>query len=169
MTPFRPSLGIDPGVHGGLAVLRDDGTPARVVSFYPDLEEAVFVDIVTAAVKLLKLLGGRDVWIERVGYIAGDGGQGAFTFGKVYGLLLGGLYGAGGDVDVHRVTPMTWQARMGCLSGGDKNVTKRAAIALFPGMKITHATADALLIARYGQVLRAAIPALGGSPGTVPG
>jgi hypothetical protein len=35
------------------------------------------------------------------------------------------------------------------LSKGDKNVTKRKAQELFPSLKITHATADALLIAEY--------------------
>jgi hypothetical protein len=43
-----------------------------------------------------------------------------------------------------------WQKSLGCLTHGDKNVSKAAAQRLFPGMKITHATADALLIAYYG-------------------
>ena len=46
--------------------------------------------------------------------------------------------------------PQVWQKALGCMTGGDKNVTKRRAQELFPGHKITHATADALLIAHYG-------------------
>jgi hypothetical protein len=52
------------------------------------------------------------------------------------------------------VSPAMWQRAMGCLSGGDKNVTKRKAQELFPDLYITHATADALLIAEYGRRLR---------------
>jgi hypothetical protein len=37
------------------------------------------------------------------------------------------------------------------MSKGDKNVTKRRAQQLFPQLKVTHAIADALLIAEYGR------------------
>jgi hypothetical protein len=47
------------------------------------------------------------------------------------------------------VTPFTWQKRLQCLSGGDKNVTKARAQQLFPGVKISHITADALLLAEF--------------------
>jgi len=40
---------------------------------------------------------------------------------------------------------------MGCMTKGDKNVSKRKAQELFPSMKVTHASADALLIAEYGR------------------
>jgi hypothetical protein len=46
---------------------------------------------------------------------------------------------------------------MGCLTGGDKNVSKNRALELFPEVdevkKITHATADALLIGKYGWMV----------------
>jgi len=51
-------------------------------------------------------------------------------------------------VDVY---PMMWQAKMECLTGGNKNVSKHRAQELFPGVRITHAVADALLIAEYGR------------------
>jgi hypothetical protein len=37
------------------------------------------------------------------------------------------------------------------MSAGNKNVTKTRAAQLFPGVKMTHAIADALLIAEYGR------------------
>jgi hypothetical protein len=49
-----------------------------------------------------------------------------------------------------RIRPQVWQKELGCLTKGDKNVSKRKAQELFPSMKVTHATADALLIAKYG-------------------
>jgi len=39
---------------------------------------------------------------------------------------------------------------MGCMTKGDKNVSKRRSQELFPQIKVTHAIADALLIASYG-------------------
>ncbi len=38
-----------------------------------------------------------------------------------------------------------------CMTGGDKNVTKRKAQELFPEIKVTHAIADALLIGEYAR------------------
>ncbi len=47
------------------------------------------------------------------------------------------------------VTPQRWQKMLGCRSKGDKNVTKRRAQDLFPQVRVTHALADALLLAEY--------------------
>jgi hypothetical protein len=54
-------------------------------------------------------------------------------------------------IPFERVTPQKWQKAMGCMTKGDKNVSKRRAQELFPQLKITHAIADALLIAEYGR------------------
>ncbi len=75
----------------------------------------------------------------------GDGGQGAFTFGAVNGLLRGALLALG--VRPRYVYPQAWQAAMECMSGGSKNVTKLRAKQLVPAEKVTHGSADALLIA----------------------
>lgn len=71
----------------------------------------------------------------------------AFTFGQGYGMLEGFLVALGIPYDL--VAPGTWQKALGCLSRGDKNVTKKKAQQLFPGQKVTHYTADALLIAEH--------------------
>jgi hypothetical protein len=73
----------------------------------------------------------------------------AFTFGRGYGSLLMALTAK--RVPFDEVPPGTWQKTMGCLSGGDKNVTKRRAQQLFPAVKVTHAVADALLIAEFAR------------------
>ncbi len=148
-----PVMGVDPGVSGGVAVLRGDGVVLYVQPFRPDMtEKELFGIIFMASMK------ARVCFFEKVQYIGprpdqgkrGDGGQGSFTFGKINGLLRGMLLGLG--VELRDVTPMTWQSYLGCLSGGNKNVTKRKAQELFPSVgNITHSTADALLIAQWGR------------------
>jgi hypothetical protein len=76
----------------------------------------------------------------------------AFTFGKGYGGLLMLLTAL--DIPFDQITPRKWQTAMGCLSGGDKNVTKRRAQQLFPKLTITHAIADALLLAEFCRRVR---------------
>ena len=52
-------------------------------------------------------------------------------------------------IPYEEVTPQKWQKALGCRTGGDKNVSKARAQALFPLQNITHAIADALLLAEY--------------------
>jgi len=73
----------------------------------------------------------------------------AFTFGRGYGGLRMALTAM--CVDYTEVTPQKWQKFMGCRTGGDKNVSKDKAIELFPKVKVTHAIADALLLAEYAR------------------
>lgn len=71
----------------------------------------------------------------------------AFTFGQGYGGLKMALAACG--IPYEEVLPAKWQKALGCRTGGDKNVSKRKAQELYPAIKITHATADALLLATY--------------------
>ena len=75
------------------------------------------------------------------------GVKSAFTFGEGFGWLCMALTAAG--IPWRTVRPQAWQKELGCLTKGDKNVSKRKAQALFPELTITHATADALLIAEW--------------------
>lgn len=158
-------IGIDPGASGGIAGVDDDGRPVRAVPM-PLTEADVLLELVG-------LVAGRGVdqvhaVIEHVQAFPKMGVCSAFTFGRGYGALLMALTSAGFPFDV--VVPRKWQAALSCLSGGDKNVTKRRAQALFPTIRITHATADALLIAEYGRRLhRGILAAPGGQHGTTQG
>lgn len=142
-------LGVDPGVAGGLALLREDGTVAHIRAFSNAMTEREFVTAVDTAAGLLSVYRDRFCVMEKVGFIKGDGGKGSFTFGKVVGLIRGCLLTRG--ISVSDVYPVIWQARMECMTGGNKNISKRRAQELFPCEKITHAIADALLIAEYGR------------------
>jgi crossover junction endodeoxyribonuclease RuvC len=141
-------LGIDPGWSGGAAVIKEDGTLERVISFSGRTEG----DIINSICPLIwDVLGSpapvRIVYLESVHAMPKQGVCSAFKFGQIYGLLRGLIIGNARLIDV---SPQAWQRSLGCLTHGDKNVSKAKAQQLFPGVKVTHATADALLIAYYG-------------------
>lgn len=74
---------------------------------------------------------------------------GTFTFAQGYGLLRGILRAL--EIKVVDVRPQDWQRVNGCMTRGNKNISKARASQLFPQLpRVTHATADALLIARFG-------------------
>lgn len=141
-------IGIDPGKSGGIAVLNDRG----VVGAWPmpDTERDTF-DLIkectaspdedTAAV------------IEYVRSRPGQGVASMFTFGKSYGGLRMALVATG--VPFQEVTPGSWQKAFGLTSQqhatqtAKKNANKARAQELFPNIKITHAIADALLLAEW--------------------
>lgn len=131
-------IGIDPGAKGAIAVL--GGESAEIVEFSKTTphEWSGF---------LLRHAPGAFCYLERVSAMPGQGVASTFKFGHQAGMLEGILVAH--FIPFERVTPQTWQRGMGCLSGGNKNVTKRRAEELFPDQKITHSVADALLIAEW--------------------
>jgi crossover junction endodeoxyribonuclease RuvC len=142
-------LGIDPGKQGGASALIDyDGLPDSCVhklSFSTATERDI-------AQWIYGMKLGEDertivAVIEKVHSSPQMGVTSAFTFGRGYGFLRGVLSASG--IPFVEVTPQKWQKAMECMSGGDKNVTKARAQQLYPGEKVTHATADALLLATY--------------------
>ena len=145
-------MGVDPGVNGGIAVLDSRGGVAFVHGLNSSMTEDEALEIAYAATTALHKCGGVECFFEKVHHMTGDGGKGSHTFGYIKGALRGALKARG--VFLRDVPPQLWQAKMECLTGGNKNVSKRRAIELFPGLKVTHAIADALLIALYGQTLK---------------
>ena len=139
-------IGCDPGASGAVALLgpgasppdtiRLDATPADVWAFLDG-----------------RALDGAFALLERVSAMPRQGVASTFKFGTSYGRLQGFLVAAG--IPYEEVTPGTWQRAMGCLSKGDKRVTKRKAQELFPALKVTHAVADALLLAELARRLHA--------------
>lgn len=135
-------LGVDPGKSGGAALI----TPAyQVVSTikFSETEKDIsdwFVDIPPSRVVAC---------IERVHSMPKQGVASSFKFGQSYGFLRGLLIAR--EIRFEAVTPGVWQKAMGCLSRGDKNVTKSKAQEIFPQVKVTHAIADALLLAEFAR------------------
>jgi len=95
---------------------------------------------------------GGKATIEQVHSMPKQGVASSFKFGRSYGFLLGLLTGL--KIPYTMVTPQKWQKALGCLTHGDKNVSKAAAQRRWPTEKWTHAIADAALIAEYGRITR---------------
>jgi crossover junction endodeoxyribonuclease RuvC len=148
-------LGIDPGWSGGAALLRSGGDPIDVQSF-ANLTEADIIERVQSMAGRGEIRndGGKitmdpytTCYLESVHAMPKQGVTSSFRFGMIYGLLRGLVIGSCRVIDV---TPQKWQKSLGCLTHGDKNISKAKAQSLFPGIKVTHHVADALLIAYYG-------------------
>jgi hypothetical protein len=135
-------IGIDPGINGGLAFIPTTGTPWA--HKMPETDRDL-IDLLGDSVSLAQ---PRAV-IELVHSSPQMGVKSAFTFGEGYGRLQAVLTAL--RIPFERVRPAVWQKTMGCLTRGDKNVSKRRAQELFPNLKITHSTADALLIAEFSR------------------
>jgi crossover junction endodeoxyribonuclease RuvC len=135
------ALGIDPGMSGGFAWLTQTDFGGAMAM--PETE-ADFIEHLKDIV-----LGNGPVFafVEAVHSMPKQGVSSSFKFGVSYGTIRGAL--AALEVPREFVTPQKWQKAMGCLTRGDKNVSKRRAQELFPSVKIIHATADALLLAEY--------------------
>lgn len=145
---YEITIGIDPGSNGGIAWIDYNGKAC--VEKMPDTLQDLwdlFCDI-TSYPK--SSIDGRSykAYIEQVASSPQMGVVSAFSFGRGYGNLEMALTAAG--IPFERVRPQVWQKALGCMTKGDKNVSKRRAQELFPDRKVTHATADALLIAYYG-------------------
>lgn len=139
-------IGVDPGVSGGIAVI----THAPVVSVTAFSMPPTDRDILD----LLEHYQQVDTFavLERVSTSPQMGVVSAGTFMGNYRALQMALTALRIPFDL--VTPRKWQQAMGCLTGGDKNVSKRRAQQLFPGLKCTHAISDALLLAEYCRRVR---------------
>lgn len=139
-------IGIDPGKEGAIAIV--NGPVALSFNFKDRTEGEVmhwlFENLIDATPALAML--------ERVRSSPQMGVTSAFSFGWSYGFWRGAL--AGLQISYDEVLPAKWQRELGCLSKGDKNVTKSRAQQLFPDVKCTHGNSDALLIAEYARRIR---------------
>lgn len=133
-------LGVDPGVSGAMALVDARG---RYVSDIRNKEP------------LADICDWVDRWsrrithavLEQVHAMPKQGVSSTFKFGTSFGICQGILSFVA--IPWEMVSPGIWQRKLGCLTKGDKNITRTKASMLFPDTKIVHANADALLIAEY--------------------
>ena len=151
MTTCLISLGIDPGANGAAALLYGD-TPLAVIRYREPSAEvlAELKDVLGHAAELMHGFEYRErATIEKVHSMPRQGVASTFKFGANYGRWLGWLQALG--IPYQEVTPQRWQGALACATKGNKNVTKERAWQMWPELRPTHATADALLIAYFGN------------------
>jgi len=169
-------IGIDPGVSGGIGVItvRPDllvtgievqafKIPATEMDLHNLLKGICFnsnlriVDVFCYLEKAQAFPGAQKVTrCPRCSYTLktrqSQGVASTFKFGMQYGTLKGILTAL--HIPFELIRPVDWQRALGCMTKGDKNISKTKAQQLFPDIKVIHATADALLIAEHCRRMR---------------
>lgn len=139
--PVAGVIGIDPGrSSGGIAYVTHNYARAWKM---PETDRDIW-SLVSRLSDVAQL-----AVIEKVNAMPKQGVSSTFKFGTSFGELKMALVAA--RVRYVLETPSKWQGSMKCRTKGDKNVTKSRAQQLWPNLRITHALADALLIAEYGR------------------
>jgi hypothetical protein len=135
-------LAIDPGASGGLA-FGDSRKPPMLISMPETLHDLI---------ETIRGAACEHAFVEQVGGYVGKAqpASSAFNFGQNYGQILGALAALGTPFTL--VRPQKWQKTLGIGVCGTrtksewKNALKAKAQQIYPGIKITLATADACLL-----------------------
>ena len=138
-------IGIDPGMSGGIVSLKE-----KEIFYIGTFKDKTDKDLEMEFVKSQNWTIPKEpvfCLIENVHSFPGQGVSSTFKFGMNFGVLKGVLIAC--QIPHEFVSPQKWQKAMNCLTHGDKNISKAMAQRLFPLVKVTHATADALLLAEY--------------------
>ena len=151
------TIGIDPGLSGGIAYVSDSGAeaiPMPILDKRPDME------------KVAQFLEGLDIGlvvIEKVQLRPGESGTSALTIGRNVGIIIGWLMAK--VIPYEEVPAQTWKKAVGatCDSKAKPKEKKAASVAaarrLFPQVELVlprcknyhDGMAEALLIAEYGR------------------
>jgi hypothetical protein len=158
---MKSFLGIDPGVSGGFGIFGDcpeahafPKTKIECWKLLRDLRERCNIQFAV-------LEEVHAMPMERIDTITGkiikQGATSIFTFGRSFGFLEGILIASG--IKFQEVSPQTWQKIIGMkrVKGEGqpewKLRLKERAEQLYPGLNVTRATADALILAYVARVL----------------
>lgn len=163
-------IGIDPGRSGGIAFLDPEDRfvwagkmPETPQEFRNTIANIMQSRPATGRARIIIELVWAMPRIERGGHPVSMGASTSFKFGKSAGLLEGVLVGM--KLPYELVAPAKWQGPLGVRGLGTdktdkKNAHKRRAEMLLAkgkyrstqDLKITHAVADAILLAEYGRL-----------------
>jgi len=135
-------IGIDPGKGGGIAYL--SGKDMEAIRYPTDLQELVFL------LRKFQYSSGCIAIMERVHSFPNQGVKSTFSFGENFGTWKGLL--AATDIKYSLVQPKKWMSFYGELPKEKqkrKNHLKNIAKSLYPSLKVTLYTADAILLAHY--------------------
>jgi hypothetical protein len=151
-------IAVDPGLSGG--IISGEGPVPAVVKNMPDTE----VDVVHLIKTCAMGAGEPTLYIEKLPhFVAVPGGRvSGASMAKLHrnaGLITGAAIALG--VRIVEIDPHSWQKfyRLGTKSAAGgytawKNKLKGEAQKRFPGFKVTHANADALLIWEFARSLQ---------------
>lgn len=155
-------VGIDPGANGGIAIIESiNGEIVGVELFKFPKKDEELADLLAKAIPVVDYA----CWLEHVHAMPNQGVVSTFTFGKNFGVVCGILIA--NNVNFSFVRPQYWQKilaidprRKGVSRGSDgflridnetksewKDRLKKTAKRMYPELRITLNTADALLIA----------------------
>lgn len=154
---MKTIVAIDPGASGGIAFQHGDGKAACMPM--PETEGDI-LDILRTIKNESAFEETEPVaFVEEVGgYTAGNPAPGSamFNFGRGFGFILGVLQSHKYRVEL--VRPQKWQQPLGigkasgCAKKTEwKGKLKEKAQQLYPHLKVTLKTADALLILEHGR------------------
>jgi Holliday junction resolvasome RuvABC endonuclease subunit len=153
-------LGVDPGVHGGLAIIElNDGAA-------PQLVDATDIPTVgTGAKERIDVLALR-TWIEgyrpmhalieRAQAMPRQGASSGFKYGRAVGAIEAAVALAGVPLTI--IEPTAWKKFHG-LRGGEKEASRQKALMLFPGAhallarRRDHGRSEAALLALLWRAL----------------
>jgi len=149
MKSMKVFVGLDPGVSGAISLIDTSCDKTKAASHA--LKNMTEHDILELLEDLQR--GSTVAYIEKVASMPRDGSRAAFTFGMSYGGLRMALIAA--RIPSEAISPIVWQRefsltfpkKLNLTKTQKKNRHKAKAQELFPGLKITHANADSLLIA----------------------
>jgi crossover junction endodeoxyribonuclease RuvC len=127
-------LGIDIGLQGGIAVVREDGELITVADM-PVLHDGPKNRKAISAPLFAELAAGMHVveaFVENVGPRPLEGAVGGFAFGRCKGVVEGGL--AALSVPVTFIQPAVWKRCVGIAPGkaGAKDAARAEAIRRWP-------------------------------------
>jgi hypothetical protein len=123
-------IGIDPGVSGAIAVMKDDATRIIDIHDMPFITENGKRRVCPTGVGTILGIYRHDciAVLEHVQGVQQSGATSAFNFGRGFGIIEGTL----GALRVMRVLvrPQAWTKALGV--GSDKNAHRAAAMRLWP-------------------------------------
>jgi hypothetical protein len=141
-------IGIDPGKGGGICFIKDRHTAKAYKC--PETIEGM-ASLVKKETRGYKI---KVATIEHVHSMPRDGVVSAFSFGRNFGSWLGILHAL--NIGVSLTSPQKWMKKYHPLPKEKKSRKHRLrdlAKNHYPGIYCTLATADAILIAKYGAEL----------------
>lgn len=143
-------LGIDPGLHGGVAALGDRDLAVPMPTAGNE------IDARSLAVIIMDLMPSV-VIAEKVGAMPGQGLSSTFKFGKGYGTIIGIC--AAYQIRLELVTPQRWKGEVLAGTARDKQAAIDYCTRAFPHVSLIpprcrvaqDGLADALCLAEYGR------------------